>query len=181
MTPHSFSQTALMLNLPWIVFALCLGPAADTNSMLGVGGMVVLEDGTQPPFGSFIEIDCGDGFKKAAETTPSGTFFFRIDPGNRTTEFLVNAERNYGREAVSDFITGQATYQNIASRCDIRAHLSGYRSGTISLPLDDAKKITDVGAIVLHSNSKNKKFDVDVSNFPPKKESKKKQPSREIK
>jgi hypothetical protein len=182
MNLYIFYQNALVLNLPWIIFALCLGSAADTSSMLGIGGIVVQDNGTQPPFGSFIEIDCGDGFKKAAETTPSGTFFFQIDPGKKSAEFLVNAERNYGREAVPGFTPpAQPIYQNIPSRCELRAHLSGYHSSTKTVPLDDGRKIMDVGAVVLHSNAGNKEFDVNVNNLPQTDKKSKKKPKQKNK
>jgi hypothetical protein len=189
MNSSIFFQAAFLLNLPWIIIALCPGPAADTNSMLGIGGMVVLDDGRQPPFGSFIEIDCGEGFKKATETTSSGTFFFQITSDKRVTEFLADAERNYGREpdpfaaANSGFTTIQKGHQNAPGRCEIRAHLSGYQSSTMGVAVDGSKRIMDVGAIVLHPKIKNKKLNIDVSGLPQtdKKDAKKKQPRQEIK
>jgi hypothetical protein len=184
---HAFYRSTILLNLPWIILAWFLGPGNDTNMMLGIEGIVTQDDGMPPPFGSYIEFDCGEGFKKAAETSASGTFFFQINPDKKGMDFVVSAERNYGRElnsmvaADNSNFSAQPVYRNVPTannRCEIRAHLSGYRSSTANISLDETKKIVDIGAIVLHSNIKTKDFIVKLSSLS---KSNKKEPGKKSK
>jgi hypothetical protein len=141
---------------------LIAAPMQTNPPKLSILGTVLQENGLAPPFRSGIELNCGEGFKKVTETSSSGAFNFHVDPSYKTLDFVVNAERNYAKEAIfPDFVDSRqlpeqqsSKGESRPSRCEIRAHLAGYRSSTATVLMDEAKNIFDVGAIILYSNSK---------------------------
>jgi tetratricopeptide (TPR) repeat protein len=143
-------------------------PNQANPSNLGIFGAVVRVDGSSPPFGVEIEFNCGDGFKKATETSLSGTFYFEIDPNCGVSEFSWNAEKNFGKSTEfpddENFGLGSPASGSRPSalmqkkHCELRAHLPGYQSRTIDLLLDATVHVVDVGTIVLRSRSKTRGF-----------------------
>jgi|WetSurMetagenome_2_1015567.scaffolds.fasta_scaffold207817_1 hypothetical protein len=191
MNSLGFNLAALIFSIPWLLL-WTNGQVSEGNKKLGIGGAVIRNDGTPPPFGSAIELDCGEGFKKVTEASPSGSFYFQIETSSQSADFFVDAERAFTREvspsraANSGQFPARHSLQTPSARnyrCQIRARLSGYYSSTATVTVDETNKIVDIGAIVLHPKAKNKKLDVNVDSLPKtdKKTSKKDIPKNEVK
>jgi tetratricopeptide (TPR) repeat protein len=122
---------------------------------LFVTGMVVLEDGTPPPFGVVIERICYGRSTKEAYADSSGGFGFILG-ANNTLMYDASDPSPPTRPggAVQSMNTMGADIGAGASLrmgdCDLRAQLGGHRSSTVPLRTSQVMGSVDVGTIVLY-------------------------------
>jgi tetratricopeptide (TPR) repeat protein len=121
-------------------------PAAADNSIY-IMGSVFMDDGSQPPVSTIVELDCGGISKTRGTVDPAGGFYFQP---NSTTRALTDASEqgpDSGRyfSSVRDS-SAAATYGS----CEVRARLAGYRSQSVRLgALIVNGNVYDAGRILL--------------------------------
>jgi len=160
-------------------------PQAPQEQILFVSGVVVLEDGTPPPFGAVIERDCGRGARKESTVDSSGRFSFQVGGPGNFSGMLPDASESsiygYGRDTFgnntsqqvgSSSSVGLFSSANLAG-CELRARLQGYRSSRVRLDANSMSRQIEVGTIVLHPIEKVQGTVVSVTNLQAPKAAKK--------
>jgi tetratricopeptide (TPR) repeat protein len=125
-------------------------------------GVVTREDGSSPPTGAEIELDCHGYRTREASVDLTGSFAFQIGGDRRYGGLMPDASR--GEEILYD-VTGRSI-QSIGfstvnrqhstplylwlNGCDLRAHLPGYRSSVHVLDGAKLEMVNNVGHIVLY-------------------------------
>jgi hypothetical protein len=128
-----------------------------------ISGNVMQEDGSEPPDGSIIEMDCGWTKTREAVVSPNGRFSFQYGGGRRFREIVPDAsesnsyskdeETNYwgpGGNANTSGEDKRIPLNMKLSGCDLRAQLSGYRSSSIRLNATMLTTVNEVGSIVIY-------------------------------
>ncbi len=134
-------------------------------SNLFISGIVVSEDGSPPPFGATIEMDCGASLTRQASVDGDGYFSFQVG-GNRNYGLLMpDATSGFGQDP---FYTGAFPGSNVdrdvrffpsmnkealAAKmvgCDLRAQLPGYRSSIVRVREVLQPGQNDLGTIVVY-------------------------------
>jgi tetratricopeptide (TPR) repeat protein len=138
-------------------------PEQPSPELIFISGRVILEDGTPPPFGAFIERDCGGSITKEAAVSFDGHFGFQVGDRNRFGSLFPDAsegigqdpfdqEQNIGGLGESGFPRGRQTIP-LSSRlmgCELRAKLQGYRSTVVRLDSGPMTGQNEVGTIVVY-------------------------------
>ena len=137
-------------------------------------GMVVREDGTPPPTGAFIELDCGDTITRQAEVDLNGSYTFLLGDVSRTERLQPDASTRmddpFDRRLV-DLNTAYPTspipllalqtaqripvYQRLAA-CELRAQLPGYRSSRQKLIGLEITMVNNVAPLVVYPINRTK-------------------------
>ena len=134
-----------------------------------ISGNVVQDDGSPPPFGAVIELDCGSTVIKEATVSTNGHFAFQLGDPARFSNVLPDASQRYSgpfdRSSDDGGVGGgyaqgmpsvfQTTMPatSLASRyagCDLRAQLGGYRSSAIKLDRGPLSGMNEIGTIVIY-------------------------------
>src|SRR5512145_322207 len=66
--------------------------------LIFISGSVIQEDGTPPPFGTEIEVDCGDTVTREATTSSDGHYGFQIGSVNRIGRVMPDASDPFGQD-----------------------------------------------------------------------------------
>jgi tetratricopeptide (TPR) repeat protein len=138
-------------------------PEQSSSELIFISGTVMQEDGTPPPFGAFIERDCGGSITKEAAVEVNGHFGFQVGDRNRFASLFPDASDGieqdpYDQEQTirglgeSGFPRGRQT-TSLSSRlmgCELRAKLQGYRSTAVRLDSGLVTGHNEVGTIVVY-------------------------------
>lgn len=141
-------------------------PPPRIPSNLFISGTVVREDGTPPPFGATIEMDCGASVTRQAEVGSDGYFSFQVADDKNYGGAMPDASAGYTRDV---FHTGESysgaadrdqgffrkavTQQTLAAKmvgCDLRAQLPGYRSSILRVKQVLQPGQNYLGAIIVY-------------------------------
>jgi tetratricopeptide (TPR) repeat protein len=128
-----------------------------------ISGNVMQEDGSFPPDGSIIEMDCGWKKTREAAVSPNGRFSFQYGGSRRFREIVPDASESNFLTKDDDQIYWSPTEKDGTSSanrlsslnmklsgCDLRAQLSGYRSSSIRLNGTMLTTVNEVGSIVIY-------------------------------
>jgi tetratricopeptide (TPR) repeat protein len=130
-------------------------------SNIFISGTVMMEDGSAPPFGTSIQLDCAGPSTKQADVNPNGNFSFQVGEKNRWAFFSPDASQSIDADqndifppdsfAASEMtqMMGMAGAPRLIG-CDVKAQLSGYKSSVLRLNAEPATGQNDIGSIVLY-------------------------------
>lgn len=128
-----------------------------------IAGTVMQEDGNPPPFGTIIELDCGDTVTREATVDSTGRFGFQVGSNNRIGRVQPDPSDQIGDD-VFDIATesrnlgsrGWSTSMRTTPlsirllRCEVRAQYPGYRSTSSRMKPGSIFGYTEVDAILLY-------------------------------
>jgi Tfp pilus assembly protein PilF len=115
------------------------------ETVKGMSGRVVLEQGIDPPAAATVKLICHDKVRAQAETDSHGYFSFSLGQG------LANAF-DTGQQLSSNFDGSAGMAEPLVLQdCEVRAILAGYGSQTIRVNFSGSSFSTDVGLIVLQN------------------------------
>ncbi len=134
---------------------------ADAPRMQGrqhlqfVSGSVVVDDGTVPPTGTFVERVCNGRTKREAEVDAKGNFSFQVGAANVIPE--ASDDTAHGKDVLwnkaSQELSGPfgvaAASTGALAGCELQAALAGYRSSKVPLGQIRTTNDINVGTIVL--------------------------------
>jgi tetratricopeptide (TPR) repeat protein len=151
-----------------------------------ISGTVVREDGSLPPFGAVIELDCGGSVSRQTTVNANGQFWFQVGDVNRLSRAMPDASEGFGQDPLdrdSIFWSGagsrlgaRATLASPNTRlagCEIRAQLSGYRSSLARFEAEPQPGANDMGTIVIYPIERVQGTTVSATSLLAPKESKK--------
>jgi tetratricopeptide (TPR) repeat protein len=138
-------------------------PEQPVPEIIFISGAVILEDGTPPAFGAFIEMDCGGTLTKEATVDLNGRFGFQVGDRNRFSRLFPDAsqgieqdpfdqEQSMGGFGDPGFPRGRQSTP-LSSRligCELRAKLTGYRSTVARLNSGLFTGQNEIGNIVVY-------------------------------
>jgi len=142
-----------------------LPPPSLPPANIFISGIVMKEDGTPPPFGATIEMDCGSSLTRQASVGSDGYFSFQVEGTKSLGGVMPDASTRYGSDEfhtiagyddASDISVGYSpgsARAPIAIRlmgCDMRAQLPGYRSSILRVKEVLQPGQNDLGAIVVY-------------------------------
>jgi tetratricopeptide (TPR) repeat protein len=119
------------------------------------------EDGTPPPPGAVIEMDCGGSLKRKAEVSLDGRFGFQLEDTRGLSQMLPDASEGTQYTFDREFV-GEAPETRFPVRpqtalvfsgwtgCDLRARLNGYRSSILRLDGGSMAGFNEMGTIVIY-------------------------------
>jgi len=171
------------------------GPAAKSNSRATLPqvsrpvvftGAVVQEDGTPPPYGAAIELDCGGSTTKVATVRVNGFFEFQLGESSRAGNLIPDASepnsKNFfdgGFNNTNSLASGllSNTSASMSSTrfmgCQLRAQLQGYRSSVVRLSGGPFSTRNHLGTIVIYPIQRAQSTAVSVASMLVPKEAKK--------
>ena len=127
-------------------------------------GSVMMEDGSPPPAGAGIELDCGGRVNRAAMVGVNGSYSFELgntrdsigstlpDASMRTADDIYDDVRMGDIDnPPTSFNTRQMTpaYQRLGA-CDLRAQLSGYQSTSVRIQMNSLTMVNHIGPLFLY-------------------------------
>jgi tetratricopeptide (TPR) repeat protein len=127
-----------------------------------ISGEVQREDGSPPPFGAAIELDCRGLITKQTMVNGMGGFSFQVGDKNRFGQLMPDASEPYfqdsfnrnplpGSENDPSAFRGPIVQPSIRlAGCELRANLAGYHSSTIRFNMEPEPGPNDVGTIVIY-------------------------------
>lgn len=143
-----------------------------------IAGTVVQEDGSPPPFGTLIELDCGDTVTREATANADGHFGFQVgssnrigrvmaDPADRIEEDVFDAAAASQNPAAGGFSTSMRTTPLFVRllRCEVRARYPGYRSTSARMRAGAISGYTEVGTILMYQIAKVQGTSVSVTSL----------------
>ncbi len=128
-----------------------------------IAGSVMQEDGSPPPFGTVIELDCGDTITREATVDSTGGYGFQVGSSNRIGRVMADASDRIGEDI---FDTADVS-QNLGSRgwstsmrttplsvrllrCEVRGQYPGYRSTSARMRAGSISGYTEVEPILMY-------------------------------
>ena len=143
-----------------------------------VSGSVIQEDGMPPPFGTTIELDCGDTVTREATVDSGGYYGFQLGSDNRIGRVMPDASDPFGLDPFGNTSNGNSTtaYGTLISttrtplsirlmRCELRAQYPGYRSTSVRMGPGNISGYTKVGDILLYRTEKIRGTSVSASSL----------------
>lgn len=159
---------------------------AGTPEIVFISGSVMQEDGNPPPFGTVIELDCGNTVTREAMVDSEGYYAFQVGSGYRIGRVLPDASDRIGEDifdAESDSAgMGMREWPSILRttplhvrlrRCELRAQYPGYRSTTVRIRLGSIFGYAEVEPILIYRMSKVQGTSVSATSLLAPKEAKK--------
>jgi len=160
------------------------GPQIPTvPEIVYIAGTVVQEDGGPPPFGTEIELDCGDTITREAIVDSGGRFGFQVGSSYRIGRVMPDPSDQIGEDV---FDTAEVA-RNLGSRgwstsmrttplsvrllrCEVRAKYPGYRSTSSRMKPGSIFGYTEVDAILVYRLEKVQGTSVSLTSMlaPPK-------------
>ncbi len=135
----------------------------NTTELVFIAGNVIQEDGNPPPFGTVIELDCGDTVTREAMVDSLGRYGFQVGSGNRIGRLMPDASDRIGEDIYgngAEFQTpGTRTLPAILRttplhvrlrRCELRAQYPGYRSTSVRMKIGTIFGYTEVEPILVY-------------------------------
>jgi len=128
-----------------------------------IAGSVMQEDGSPPPFGTVIELDCGDTITREATVDANGRFGFEVgssyrigrvmpDPSDQIGEDVFDADEvSQNPGALGWSASMRTTPLSVRLlRCEVRAKYAGYRSTSVRMRPGTIFGYTEVDPILLY-------------------------------
>ncbi|MBN1569661.1 MAG: tetratricopeptide repeat protein [Acidobacteria bacterium] len=128
-----------------------------------ITGYVMQEDGSPPPFGTEIELDCGDTVTREATVHSDGHYGFQVGSNNRIGRVMPDASDQIEDDPfdMSTEGTVSSAYGALKSstrtplsirllRCEVRAQYPGYRSSSVRMIPGEIFGLTEVGPIIIY-------------------------------
>jgi len=138
-------------------------PQLSMPSQIFIFGRVVRDDGSAPPYGAVIELNCGGIITREAIVGSNGQFSFQFGGENRFAQVFPDASQGYdppigdselsqGASSRSGAYSGESQRQRNRKMigCEMRAQLSGYRSTALTIVEEPLHGTNDVGTVVLY-------------------------------
>jgi Flp pilus assembly protein TadD len=143
-----------------------------------IAGSVVQEDGSAPPFGTVIELDCGDTVTREAIVDGEGHYGFQLGSSNRIGRVMADASERIDQDvfdagaasqnpAAGEFSTSMRTSPLSVRllRCEVRAQYPGYRSTTVRIRPGTSSGYTEIGTILIYQLTKVQGTSVSVTSM----------------
>jgi tetratricopeptide (TPR) repeat protein len=131
--------------------------------LIFITGKVIQEDGTPPPFGTVIELDCRGSVTREALVNTNGSFSFQLGDPNRLGSVTPDASERIGDSPFSEDLSIKGSYESMfpsttqAGRypsrimgCELRAQMSGYRSTAIRIDAAPQQGQNEIGTILVY-------------------------------
>jgi len=128
-----------------------------------LAGTVMREDGSPPPFGTIIELDCGSSKTREASVGPNGYFAFQYGGAQRFSSIVPDASEGTGHINDEDAIYWNPLRSSSDSRietttplyirlsgCDLKAQIAGYRSSSLTLNATNLTRVNTLGTIIVY-------------------------------
>jgi tetratricopeptide (TPR) repeat protein len=154
-----------------------------TPEVIFISGSVIQEDGSPPPFGTEIELDCGNTVTREATVNPDGSYGFEVGSNsNRLGRVMPDASDNYNndpfdlsRGGIGSYTprVNRATLASQLMRCELRARYAGYRSMSVRMAPGKIFGFTEVNPIVIYQVEKFRGTTVSASSLMAPKDVKK--------
>ena len=132
-----------------------------------ITGSVMQEDGSPPPFGTVIELDCGDTITREATVDLTGGYGFQVGSSNRIGRVMPDASDPIGKDVFDTTDVSQSTGSSgwatsmrttplsvRLMRCEVRGQYSGYRSTSARMRPGSISGYTEVGPILMYPIAK---------------------------
>jgi hypothetical protein len=141
-------------------------PEQPAPELIFISGDVMLEDGSVPPFGAVIELDCSGVITREASVEPNGRFSFQAGKKDKLSTLMPDASEGFNRDSLdSEFFSNTtqsgmimfSVREPISRRlmgCEVRAQLAGYRSTTLRLDGGPLFGQNEIGTIVMYPVSR---------------------------
>ena len=137
--------------------------APAVSETVYITGSVIQDDGSPPPFGTVIELDCGDTITREATVDSTGGYGFQVGSRNRIGRVMPDASDRIGEDV---FETADAS-QNMGFRdqltlarttplsvrllrCEVRGQYPGYRSTSARMKAGSIWGYTEVAPILMY-------------------------------
>jgi tetratricopeptide (TPR) repeat protein len=139
-------------------------PQAPTvPEVIFIAGTVMQEDGSPPPFGTVIELDCGDTITREATVDLTGGYGFQVGSSNRIGRVMPDASDRIGEDVFNSMDASQSLGSREWSssmrttplsvrllRCEVRGQYPGYRSTSVRMRPGSIFGYTEVGPILMY-------------------------------
>jgi tetratricopeptide (TPR) repeat protein len=131
-----------------------------------IAGSVIQEDGTPPPMGTEIELDCGYWVTREATADSNGHFGFLVGSNNRIGRVMPDASDSISqdtyditansRSLIADSSSSLRVRQlsTILIGCELRAQKPGYRSTSVRLGSGSVLGYNEVNPILIYRISR---------------------------
>jgi tetratricopeptide (TPR) repeat protein len=146
--------------------------------LIFISGKVIQEDGTPPPFGTVIELDCRGSVTREAMVNTNGGFSFQVGDPNRLGQVLPDASERMEDSPFNDdssikgpfasmFPSGNqpGMYQSRIMGCELRAQMSGYRSTVVRIGAAPQQGPNDIGTILVYRTERIRGTTVSATNL----------------
>jgi len=131
---------------------------------LFISGTVVREDGSPPPFGTVIEMDCGRARTKEATVGMNGYFSFQVGVRNSYSRLMPDASRSYIQDPFNEgAVFGNTMDQNTLGAsmnteqiaafmmgCDLSARVPGFSSSILRVKKPLERGQNNLGTMVIY-------------------------------
>jgi tetratricopeptide (TPR) repeat protein len=159
-------------------------PQQVTPQMVFMSGNVVRDDGSPPPYGAVIELDCGGSVTREAIVGLNGRFSFELGGDNRFSQVFPDASQNLGSYTDdmdggirggfdSGFPSSTARRYRRVIGCEIRAQLPGFRSTSVYIKEEPMSGSNELGTLVVYPRDRVLGSMVSLTNLLAPKEAKK--------
>jgi tetratricopeptide (TPR) repeat protein len=154
-----------------------LTPPRDLNPQVFITGSVIQEDGTPPPNGAVIEMDCGSTKTREAMVSPNGHFSFQIGDNALAGQIMPDASEGYEERfrrnesgvtptGLRDISRRSALFSHASlAGCDLRAQIHGFISSTSRIEGTSFTRFIDSGLIVVYPIERVKGTTVSITNL----------------
>ncbi|MBN2337151.1 MAG: tetratricopeptide repeat protein [Acidobacteria bacterium] len=128
-----------------------------------LAGNVMREDGSPPPVGTIIELDCGTSRTREASVGPNGYFAFQYGGAQRFNSIVPDASEGNGHINDEDAVYWNPLRSSADSRvetttplyirlsgCDLKAQVAGYRSSSLTLNPTNLTRVNSLGTIIVY-------------------------------
>jgi tetratricopeptide (TPR) repeat protein len=151
-----------------------------------ISGEVIQDDGSPPPFGTVIELDCGNTITREATVDSEGHYGFQVGSSNRIGRVMADASDRIDQD-VFDVAQSSQSLANAGFsasmrttplsirllRCEVRAQYPGYRSTSVRMRAGAISGFTQINTILLYRLEKVKGSSVSLTSMMAPKEAKK--------
>jgi tetratricopeptide (TPR) repeat protein len=129
-----------------------------------ITGSVMQEDGDPPPFGTVIELNCGDTVTREATVDSAGSYGFEVGSKNRIGRVMPDASdridedffatpdvsQNPGEREWSSLSLRTTPLSVRLLRCEVRSQYPGYRSTSVRMKAGSIWGYTEVEPILMY-------------------------------
>jgi tetratricopeptide (TPR) repeat protein len=137
--------------------------APAVSETVYITGSVIQDDGSPPPFGTVIELDCGDTITREATVDSSGGYGFQVGGRNRIGRVMPDASDRIGEDVfeTADASQNMGLWDQLTSarttplsvrllRCEVRGQYPGYRSTSARMKAGSIWGYTEVAPILMY-------------------------------
>ena len=137
--------------------------APAVSETVYITGSVIQDDGSPPPFGTIIELDCGDTITREATVDSTGGYGFQVGSRNRIGRVMPDASDRIGEDVfqTADASQNMGLWDQLTSarttplsvrllRCEVRGQYPGYRSTSARMKAGSIWGYTEVAPILMY-------------------------------